>query len=47
MAIIQDRLTALLSSWKLRLQAWSADGRLSSAAQEALLLTSIPEQLVL
>ena len=45
MAISQDRLTALLSSWKLQLQAWSADGRLSSAAQEALQMgvASAPE----
>jgi hypothetical protein len=47
MAIAQNRLAALLSSWKLLLQAWSADGRLSAAAQEALLLGLTPEQLVL
>ena len=45
--ITQNRLTALLSSWKQLLQAWSADGRLSSAAEEALLLGVKPEQLVL
>ena len=45
MAISQDRLTALLSSGKLQLQAWSADGRLSSAAQQALQMgvASAPE----
>ena len=35
-------LDALLSEWHLLLQSWSASGRLTSAAQEALLLNGEP-----
>ena len=34
----QDLLASLLPAWHALLQDWSASGRLSSAAQEALLL---------
>ena len=35
-------LSALLPEWHLLLQGWSADGRLTTAAQEALLLNGEP-----
>lgn len=40
-----SRLATLLSDWHLLLQGWAADGRLSAAAQEVLLLGGEPEQL--
>ncbi|QVL52271.1 MAG: hypothetical protein KFB97_12615 [Cyanobium sp. M30B3] len=40
-----DRLATLLPDWHLLLQRWAADGRLSAAAQEALLLDGEPELL--
>lgn len=40
-----SRLATLLPDWHLLLQGWAADGRLSAAAQEALLLSGEPEQL--
>jgi len=40
-----DLLTALLSEWQLLLQEWSSSGRLTAAAQEALLLTGEPQAL--
>jgi hypothetical protein len=45
-AISADQLLqALLPTWYQLLQQWSLDGRLSAAAQEALLLSGEPEQL--
>lgn len=38
-------LADLLSEWHLVLQGWSADGRLTAAAQEALLLNGEPDAL--
>jgi hypothetical protein len=40
-----ELLTSLLPEWHLLLQGWSADGRLTAAAQEALLLEGTPETL--
>ena len=39
-------LSALLPVWHLLLQEWSASGRLTSAAQEALLLNGQPQALI-
>ena len=38
-------LGALLPEWHLLLQGWSADGRLTAAAKEALLLSGEPQAL--
>lgn len=38
-------LAGLLPEWHLLLQGWSADGRLTAAAQEALLLEWEPKAL--
>ena len=38
-------LGALLPEWHLLLQGWSADGRLTAAAQEALILNGEPQAL--
>ena len=38
-------LPNLLAEWHLLLQGWSADGRLTTAAQEALLLNGEPQAL--
>lgn len=38
-------LSNLVNDWHLLLQGWAADGRLSAAAQEALLLEGEPELL--
>ncbi len=40
-----DLLTALLPEWQLLLQQWSSSGRLTAAAQEALLLNGKPQAL--
>ena len=40
-----DLLTALLPEWQRLLQAWSASGALTAAAQEALVLKAEPEPL--
>ena len=40
-----ELLTALLPDWHLLLQDWSASGRLTAAAQEALLLNGEPQAL--
>jgi hypothetical protein len=40
-----SRLATLLPDWHLLLQGWAADGRLSAAAQEALLLGGEPDRL--
>jgi hypothetical protein len=40
-----ELLTALLPDWHLLLQGWSASGRLTAAAQEALLLNGEPQAL--
>ena len=41
----QDLLVALLPQWHALLQEWSSSGRLTSAAQEALLLNGKPQAL--
>ena len=40
-----ELLTALLADWQLLLQGWSTSGRLTAAAQEALLLGVVPQAL--
>ena len=40
-----DLLAALLPDWQRHLQAWSASGALTAAAQEALLLSGEPQAL--
>ncbi len=40
-----ELLTALLTDWQLLLQGWSTSGRLTAAAQEALLLGGVPQAL--
>jgi Ca2+-binding RTX toxin-like protein len=45
MQLANDRLASLLPEWHLLLQGWSADGRLTAAAQEALLLNGEPQAL--
>lgn len=41
----QDLLASRLPQWHLLLQEWSASGRLTAAAQEALLLNGEPQAL--
>jgi hypothetical protein len=45
MPLANDRLASLLPEWHLLLKAWSADGRLTAAAQEGLLLNGEPQAL--
>ncbi len=40
-----ELLTALLADWQLLLQGWASSGRLTAAAQEALLLNGVPQAL--
>jgi hypothetical protein len=40
--MVSNRLATLLPDWHLLLQGWATDGRLSAAAQEALLLDGVP-----
>ena len=40
-----NRLSALLPEWQRLLQGWAADGSLTAAAQEALVLTGAPKAL--
>jgi hypothetical protein len=40
-----ELLTALIPDWHLLLQGWSASGRLTAAAEEALLLNGEPQAL--
>jgi len=41
-ALKRDALDALLNDWRGLLQGWAADGSLTAAAQEALMLHSTP-----
>ena len=41
----QELLESLLPQWHSLLQGWSADGSLTSAAQESLLLNGTPQPL--
>lgn len=45
MQLANDRLASLLPEWHLLLKGWSADGRLTAAAHEALLLDGEPKAL--
>ena len=43
--LANDRLAFLLPEWHLLLQGWAAGGRITAAAQEALLLNGEPQAL--